>query len=159
MLRLGRERAALPDSSVYKKCPVCTELWREFTHAAHKQFALDAKLRAAGRQRDHQAIQELLPQAAAASLLRAERQAWIEKHEHEAHSDGAVPDVQAGTPGRLPSAGTLDETGSGRSLADIERAYIQRVFQDVDRNLSRAARILEIDRTTLYNKLRKYGLK
>ncbi len=47
----------------------------------------------------------------------------------------------------------------GRTLADIEREYIEQVYRDCGSNHSRTARILDIDRTTLYNKLRRYGLK
>ena len=48
---------------------------------------------------------------------------------------------------------------SGRTLDDVERVHIERVLRETDHNLSRAARILDIDRTTLYNKLKRYGLK
>ena len=48
---------------------------------------------------------------------------------------------------------------TGRSLDDVERAHIERILRETEGNLSRAARILDIDRTTLYNKLRRYGLK
>ena len=48
---------------------------------------------------------------------------------------------------------------SGRTLEDVERVHIQRVLEDTNWNLSRTARILDIDRTTLYNKLRRYGLR
>jgi two-component system response regulator HydG len=48
---------------------------------------------------------------------------------------------------------------AGRTLDDVERAHIERVLRETEGNLSRAARILDIDRTTLYNKLRRYGLK
>ncbi|MGA2133868.1 MAG: sigma-54 dependent transcriptional regulator [Bryobacteraceae bacterium] len=48
---------------------------------------------------------------------------------------------------------------TGRTLEDVERVHIERVLRETDNNLSRAARILDIDRTTLYNKLRRYGLK
>jgi two-component system response regulator HydG len=47
----------------------------------------------------------------------------------------------------------------GRSLEDIERVHIERVLEETSWNLSRTARILSIDRTTLYNKLKRYGLK
>ncbi len=52
-----------------------------------------------------------------------------------------------------------DEPRAGRTLDDIERAHIERVLRETQHNLSRAARILDIDRTTLYNKLRRYGLR
>ncbi|HWQ53152.1 MAG TPA: sigma-54 dependent transcriptional regulator [Bryobacteraceae bacterium] len=52
-----------------------------------------------------------------------------------------------------------DPLPTGRSLDDVERAHIERILRETDNNLSRAARILDIDRTTLYNKLRRYGLK
>ena len=48
---------------------------------------------------------------------------------------------------------------TGRTLEDMERVHIERVLRETDHNLSRAARILDIDRTTLYNKLRRYGLR
>jgi DNA-binding NtrC family response regulator len=45
------------------------------------------------------------------------------------------------------------------SLANVELAHIARVLGEVDWNVSRAAGILEIDRGTLYAKIRKYGLE
>ena len=52
-----------------------------------------------------------------------------------------------------------DEMKGGRTLDDIERAHIERVLRETQHNLSRTARILDIDRTTLYNKLRRYGMR
>jgi DNA-binding NtrC family response regulator len=52
-----------------------------------------------------------------------------------------------------------DATSHGRTLEDVEQAHIERILRETQHNLSRAARILDIDRTTLYNKLRKYGLR
>lgn len=49
--------------------------------------------------------------------------------------------------------------GVGRRLEDVERVHIERVLEETRWNLSRAARILDIDRTTLYNKIRRYGLR
>lgn len=45
------------------------------------------------------------------------------------------------------------------SLDEVERLHIERVIKDANNNYSRAARILGIDRSTLYNKLRRYGTK
>jgi DNA-binding NtrC family response regulator len=52
-----------------------------------------------------------------------------------------------------------DEPKGGKTLDDIERAHIERILRETQHNLSRAARILDIDRTTLYNKLRRYGMR
>ncbi len=48
---------------------------------------------------------------------------------------------------------------NGRSLDEVERAHVEHVVKDTGGNLSQAARVLHIDRTTLYNKLRKYGFR
>jgi DNA-binding NtrC family response regulator len=48
---------------------------------------------------------------------------------------------------------------AGKSLAEIERHHIERVLQETGWNVYRAARLLEIDRVTLYNKIKKYGFK
>jgi two-component system, NtrC family, response regulator HydG len=48
---------------------------------------------------------------------------------------------------------------SGRSLDDVEKQHIAVILRETDWNLSRAARILDIDRTTLYSKIRRYGLQ
>ncbi|MGC9999863.1 MAG: sigma-54 dependent transcriptional regulator [Bryobacteraceae bacterium] len=47
----------------------------------------------------------------------------------------------------------------GQRLEDIERVHIEKVLAETNWNLSRSARLLDIDRTTLYNKIRRYGLK
>jgi DNA-binding NtrC family response regulator len=47
----------------------------------------------------------------------------------------------------------------GRSLEEVEKVHIERILEESEHNLSRAARVLGIDRTTLYNKLKRYGLK
>ena len=40
----------------------------------------------------------------------------------------------------------------------IERDHIQKVLEKVEGNKSKAAKVLEIDRKTLYTKLERYGL-
>jgi two-component system response regulator HydG len=47
-------------------------------------------------------------------------------------------------------------SSSGRSLDEVERSHIEKVVAECEGNLSRAARVLEIDRTTLYHKLKRY---
>lgn len=47
----------------------------------------------------------------------------------------------------------------GKSLSDIERQHIKRTLEESGWNVYRAARLLEIDRVTLYNKIKKYGFK
>ncbi len=55
-------------------------------------------------------------------------------------------------PGQPPPLG---ET----SLEAVERSHIQRILDKHEGNVTRAARELGIDRVTLYNKIRKYGLR
>jgi two-component system response regulator HydG len=50
-----------------------------------------------------------------------------------------------------------DSAPAGRSLEEIERAHILRVLEECGGNQSRAADVLDIDRVTLHNKLKKYG--
>ena len=44
-------------------------------------------------------------------------------------------------------------------LSEVEKRHIQSVLDQMGGNISKAARFLEIDRVTLYNKIRKYGLR
>jgi DNA-binding NtrC family response regulator len=55
---------------------------------------------------------------------------------------------------RLPAHGA-----SPRTLEDIERAHILSVLENCNGNQTQAAEILDIDRVTLHNKLKKYGWK
>jgi DNA-binding NtrC family response regulator len=57
---------------------------------------------------------------------------------------------------QLESAGA---PASSRSLEDVERAHIEYVWSQSGGNHSAAARTLGIDRTTLYKKLKRYGLE
>jgi transcriptional regulator with PAS, ATPase and Fis domain len=63
----------------------------------------------------------------------------------------------APTPGREP--GKEPGPASGPStLEDVERRHIAEVLGYSSGNISQAARVLGIDRVTLYNKMRKYQL-
>jgi DNA-binding protein Fis len=44
------------------------------------------------------------------------------------------------------------------SLDDMERTIIEKVLSDVDRNVSRAARLLGVSRETLRYRVQKHGL-
>jgi len=45
------------------------------------------------------------------------------------------------------------------SLEEVERRHIAAILEQSGGNVSQAARILDIDRVTLYNKIKKYGLR
>ena len=48
-------------------------------------------------------------------------------------------------------------SGPGKKLEEMERAHILKVVEECGGNQSHAAEILDIDRVTLYHKLKKYG--
>ncbi len=59
----------------------------------------------------------------------------------------------------LPLTGRAETAGTVRTLADAERQHIEAVLTAAEWNISQAARILDIDRVTLYNKIRRFGLR
>jgi transcriptional regulator of acetoin/glycerol metabolism len=69
---------------------------------------------------------------------------------------GSPPTIQVGDLPHFVKSGARPSSGS---LADMERAHIETVLTQCEWNISRAARTLEVDRGTLYNKIQKYGLK
>ena len=48
---------------------------------------------------------------------------------------------------------------SAESLEEFERSFIRQALQKYSWNISRTAKALQVDRTTLYNKIRKYDLR
>jgi DNA-binding NtrC family response regulator len=71
---------------------------------------------------------------------------------------GAPPCVEAKDfPMRVTESPSVP-TGT-QSLAEAEKAHIRAVLEREDWNISSAARVLEIDRGTLYHKIDKYGLE
>jgi DNA-binding NtrC family response regulator len=50
-------------------------------------------------------------------------------------------------------------SSSVESLNDLEKTFIRQILNKYDWNISRAAKALQVDRVTLYNKIKKYGLK
>ncbi len=60
---------------------------------------------------------------------------------------------------QLPSLGPSQVPEQDKTLEAVEKAHIQRILNETNWNIQRSAQILGIDRTTLYNKIKKYGLK
>lgn len=52
-----------------------------------------------------------------------------------------------------------DDEGSKTSLEAMEKHHIRRVLAEHEWNITQAAKALEIDRVTLYNKIKKFGIK
>ena len=50
-------------------------------------------------------------------------------------------------------------SSSVESLDDFEKTFILSILNKYDWNISRSAKVLKIDRVTLYNKIKKHGLK
>jgi DNA-binding NtrC family response regulator len=61
----------------------------------------------------------------------------------------------------IPPEGAAAFAGNGRlsSLSDLEKDYIAYLLKVTKGNLRQTAKILSISRTTLYNKLAKYGIR
>ena len=59
----------------------------------------------------------------------------------------------AGPKGEAPKAGPL------ASLEDMEKRHVAAVLAHTGGNVSQSARILGIDRVTLYNKMKRYGIR
>jgi DNA-binding NtrC family response regulator len=69
---------------------------------------------------------------------------------------GRPPTVQARD---LPLQLSNDAAPStGDTLADVERSHVEAILNRTEWNITRAAEVLKIDRVTLYNKIKKYGL-
>ncbi|MBI4868891.1 MAG: sigma-54-dependent Fis family transcriptional regulator [Candidatus Wallbacteria bacterium] len=69
---------------------------------------------------------------------------------------GKPPRIQ---PQDLPFLAPLVSDLPGQALADVERNHIAAVLNQTGWNIKAAARVLEIDRATLYNKIAKYHLR
>ncbi len=63
-------------------------------------------------------------------------------------------------PEDLPLRGRVgSEVPDGETLAEMEKRYIAAVLERTGGNVTRAAEILNVDRVTVYNKIKKYGLR
>jgi transcriptional regulator with PAS, ATPase and Fis domain len=70
---------------------------------------------------------------------------------------GREPEIQAAD-FPLQIRETSEPSPSG-SLEEVERAHILKTLEACRWNQSQAARVLKIDRVTLYNKIKKYGFR
>ena len=57
------------------------------------------------------------------------------------------------------SRGDTSASDSPKSLKMMEKAHILRILEQTNWNISKAARDMDIDRQTLYNKMNKYAIK
>ncbi len=58
-----------------------------------------------------------------------------------------------------PAGASAGVPFSPRSLEEAEIAHIRQILDEQDWNISHAAKVLEVDRTTLHKKIRRYGLE
>ena len=54
--------------------------------------------------------------------------------------------------------GPAAQEPQGDSLADVEKRHVATILERTGWNITRAAELLEVDRVTVYNKIKKYGL-
>ena len=78
----------------------------------------------------------------------------IRKGELETQDDGGVSKADLDDEDPL----LIRASRESLTLGELERAYIEKVFEAEERNQTRAAKTLGIARRTLYRKLREYGL-
>ena len=68
------------------------------------------------------------------------------------------PSISSASPSSEPATGTIMGAVSSTDLEDIERATIERVFEQVKGDKALAGRMLGISRATLYRKLKRYNI-
>jgi transcriptional regulator with PAS, ATPase and Fis domain len=69
---------------------------------------------------------------------------------------GRGPEIQ---PSDFPLHSSSSPAAAGQRLEDVVRMHVERVLEETGWNLTHAAKILGIDRSTLYSKIRSYDLK
>jgi transcriptional regulator of acetoin/glycerol metabolism len=73
----------------------------------------------------------------------------------EGNGRTVVPVVGTNAASLSPNA---DPTANPHDLEEIERATIQRVFDEVQGDKTRAGQLLGISRATLYRKIKRYNI-
>jgi len=68
------------------------------------------------------------------------------------------PTIATASPSPEPAPGMITDTVSSTDLEDIERATIERVFEQVKGDKALAGKMLGISRATLYRKLKRYNI-
>jgi DNA-binding NtrC family response regulator len=58
-----------------------------------------------------------------------------------------------------PGGASVGISSTPRSLEEAEIAHIRQILDEQDWNISHAAKVLQVDRTTLHKKIRRYGLE
>jgi DNA-binding NtrC family response regulator len=75
-------------------------------------------------------------------------------------SSAAVIQVSdLGLPSRIAESAAAVRTAPLQSLEELEKRHVAAVLAHTGGNVSQSARILGIDRVTLYNKMRRYGIR
>jgi DNA-binding NtrC family response regulator len=74
-------------------------------------------------------------------------------------ADLGLGPAQAIAPAQAGAAAKAGEGVDPPSLEAVEKRHITEVLQYTGGNVTRSARILGIDRVTLYNKIRRYQLR
>jgi DNA-binding NtrC family response regulator len=69
------------------------------------------------------------------------------------------PVIQLADLGLPAKADAPPRPGTLASLEEVEKRHVSAVLSHTSGNVSQSARILGIDRVTLYNKMRKYGIR
>ncbi|MCK6552662.1 sigma-54-dependent Fis family transcriptional regulator, partial [Myxococcota bacterium] len=72
-------------------------------------------------------------------------------------SDLAFATPSLATAPALP-ASSREEPAALATLADVEKAHVEKVLAACHWNRSAAARVLDIDRRTLFTKIQRYGM-
>lgn len=58
----------------------------------------------------------------------------------------------------IPNTTVLNQHGQVKTLDQVERDHVEAVYRYYHCNATRTSRALQIGRTTLYRKLRQYGV-
>lgn len=108
------------------------------------------------------AMNKRITRVSPTAMNQLQQQSWLgnvrelENSVERAMVVGQEPELHEGD-FAFKSQSASASNGSSKTLEDIERAHILKVVGECAGNQSHAADVLDIDRVTLYHKLKKYG--